>query len=456
MNPYFSTEGQAAAPEQILLRREARAEEQRRLLALGGQSLISFTMNIPGACKSFPLATAAFDEGMAQIRQAVAALPLLHAAHSEDVAGCEAFFLLDAPAREVKRRCVELEQSHPLGRLWDIDVLRPDGTAVSRWELGLDARRCLLCGREAKLCARSRAHGLEVRVRMLSVLGDFFCAEAADAVGSCAERALFAEVCTTPKPGLVDRRNNGSHSDMTLATFTDSIHALSPWFPAFYRAGWFCDEPRRLFQTLRALGIEAQREMYAATGGVNTHKGSVFSFAVLCGALGALQASRRAPCTLSDLQESCRDIAEHSLADFKAVTPDTAGLRCYQEHALYGARGEAAQGFPNAIECALPALQLWLERGADLNGASVAALLHLIGQIDDTNMIHRGGVLEARRRRSEAAELYDILTVDTIIPTATALDESYIHANLSPGGCADMLAVSLFLFFVLNEKIVIY
>ena len=457
MNPYFSTEGQAAAPEQILLRREARAEEQRRLLTLGGQSLISFTMNIPGACKSFPLATAAFDEGMAQIRQAVAALPLLHAAHSEHAAGCEAFFLLDAPAREVKRCCVALERSHPLGRLWDIDVLRPDGTAVSRRELGLDARRCLLCGREAKLCARSRAHGLEeIRVRVLSILGDFFCAEAADAVGSCAERALFAEVCTTPKPGLVDRRNNGSHSDMALATFADSIHALSPWFPAFYRAGWSCDEPRRLFQTLRALGIEAQREMYAGTGGVNTHKGSIFSFAVLCGALGALQASHRAPCTLSALQESCRNIAEHSLADFKATTPDTEGLRCYQEHALYGARGEAAQGFPSAMECALPALQLWLKRGADFNRASVAALLHLIGQIDDTNMIHRGGVLEARRRRLEAAELYDILTVDTIIPTATALDESYIRANLSPGGCADMLAVSLFLFFVLNEKIVIY
>lgn len=177
---------------------------------------------------------------------------------------------------------------------------------------------------------------------------------------------------------------------------------------------------------------------------------------MLCGALGALQASRRAPCTLSALQESCCNIAEHSLADFKATTPDTAGLRCYQEYALYGARGEAARGFPSAVKCALPALRLWLERGADFNGASVAALLHLIGQIDDTNMIHRGGVLEARRRRSEAAELYDILTVDTIIPTVTALDESYICANLSPGGCADMLAVSLFLFLVLNEKIVIY
>ena len=457
MNPYFSTVGRAAELEQILLRREARAEEQRRLLALGGQSLISFTMNIPGACKSFPLANAAFDEGMAQIRQAITVLPLLYAAHSEHATGCEAFFLLDTPAQEVKRRCIILERSHPLGRLWDIDVLNPDGTAVSRRELGLDARRCLLCSKEAKLCARSHTHSMEeIRMRMISILGDFFCDEAASVIGRCAEHALSAEVCTTPKPGLVDQRNNGSHSDMTIGTFADSIQALSFWFPAFYRAGWACDEPQQLFQKLRALGIEAQREMYEVTGGVNTHKGSIFSFAVLCGALGALQASHRAPCTLSALQESCRNIAEHSLADFKATTPDTEGLRCYQEHALYGARGEAAQGFPSAMECALPALQLWLKRGADFNRASVAALLHLIGQIDDTNMIHRGGVLEARRRRLEAAELYDILTVDTIIPTATALDESYIRANLSPGGCADMLAVSLFLFFVLNEKIVIY
>lgn len=106
-------------------------------------------------------------------------------------------------------------------------------------------------------------------------------------------------------------------------------------------------------------------------------------------------------------------------------------------------------------ECALPALRLWLERGADLNVAAVAALLLLIARVDDTNMIHRGGAQEAKRRREEAAAVYDALTVDTILPTAAMLDEDYIRAHLSPGGCADLLALTLFLHFLLREGLVV-
>lgn len=266
MHSYLSTEGIAATPLDILSHRESLAREQQRLLALGGQSLISFTMNIPGSCKKFPLAAAGFHEGIHQISASFPAASVLYRSSNESVGGYDAYFLLDIAPLEVKRICMSLEGSHPIGRLWDIDVLCSDGSSVSRQSLGELPRACFLCGRDAKICARSQAHDiLEVRNKVISLLDSFFCNDAARVVGDCAERALLTELCTTPKPGLVDLRNNGSHSDMELSTFLESIRAIAPWFSSFYALGWSCHEENALFRKLRTAGLEAERAMFSAT-----------------------------------------------------------------------------------------------------------------------------------------------------------------------------------------------
>ena len=158
---------------------------------------------------------------------------------------------------------------------FDIDVLGPDSVPLSRSVLGLPPRSCLICGENAKVCARNRTHSMElVRWRTAQILNDYFKEQSADQAAAAAVRALLYEVSATPKPGLVDRNNSGSHQDMDFFTFVDSSSALIPWFRDFFSIGWeHGDETGdRLFERLRFAGQNAEAKMFSATGGVNTHK----------------------------------------------------------------------------------------------------------------------------------------------------------------------------------------
>jgi len=340
---------------------------------------------------------------------------------------------------------------------------------------GQDARQCAahnLRGQAAELHAARDLRGRAVEQHAARDLRG----RAADRAASCAVRALLYEVSATPKPGLVDRNNSGSHKDMDFFTFLDSSSALIPWFRDFFCIGWdyAADSDGKLFSRLRAAGVEAEAEMFKATKGVNTHKGLVFSFAILCGALGKLYGGGDAgagtdsgassepghapqPGAESDwhlppdsdaLLDLCRRLGMCSLADFNAHSAATAGERQYSSYGLTGARGEAAAGFPSALKYGLPALKHWLGQGFSLNGASVLALLSMLSEVDDTNMIHRGGRALAQEAKKEAGALLSRITPASFKSLLTDLDTTFIQKNLSPGGCADLLAVSLMLYFL--------
>ncbi len=283
----------------------------------------------------------------------------------------------------------------------------------------------------------------------------------ADRAASCAVRALLYEVSATPKPGLVDRRNSGSHKDMDFFTFLDSSAALIPYFREFFCIGWdLAGEPASsLFKELRKTGQEAEAGMFSATGGVNTHKGLIFSSAVLCAALGNVYAGQPEGSGAADSRrvlDVCRSLGVCSLEDFArpssgAAHPSetvTAGERFHALYGIGGARGEAAAGFPSVTSVGLPALKKWLSDGYSLNDAACLTLLSILAAVDDTNMIHRGGLETARACKEEAAALLSQITPDNFKEKLTALDASYIRRNLSPGGCADILAVSLMFCFL--------
>lgn len=438
--PRFLSGPDASLPA-ILLRREQRADEQR---AFRGSTLVSFTMNIPGQRKQFPLETLGFQEGLSELRRAFGDA-ITHEQLCSAVTGDEALLSLTVSVEEAKAITVALEERHPLGRLWDMDVLTAEGRSLSRTALGHPQRRCLLCGDVAKVCGRSRRHSHEELFDAAAhTLYTYVRDRRADAAAQCALRALLGEVTVTPKPGLVDCRDSGSHTDMDLFTFVASSAAIAPWLRRFYLAGW--DGAEDLFDRLRTLGLGAERDMFAATKGVNTHKGLIFSMAILCGALGRCEAEWEKP-TLDAVLTLAAALGKQSLGDFGGST-STAGLQCYKTHGLPGIRGEAAAGFPSVSEVGLPALRKWLENGCSLNDAAAAALLSLIGAVDDTNMIHRGGYEKAQQCKEEAAALAQTVTVEALIPTLEEMNERYIAAHLSPGGCADLLALTLFLYFL--------
>ena len=433
--------------EQVLHSRTRRVERQQALLLEGAPCLVSFTLNIPGDIKQFPLAQAAFQEGLDLLRQAFGKSVLKEETIDEPT-GSEALLAVDADPVDTKRKTVAMEDDHPLGRLFDMDVLDPDGRSLSRTELGAPQRTCLLCGNSAKVCGRSRAHSLpELRQAIAVLLDNYFKNKYADTCMTAAWRAMLSEVSATPKPGLVDRNNSGSHRDMDFFTFVDSAAALAPHFRQMYLAGWdhVLDDPTALFARLRALGQQAEADMFATTHGINTHKGLIFSMGLLSGALGAQQ--RQGSATLDSVLTLCAEMGHCALNDF-STAPDTNGKRCYQTYRLPGIRGEAAAGFPSAVTIGLPTLRRWTEAGLSLNDASLYALLALLAQVSDTNMIRRGGLATAEAFRQQAQALLTHITPGSLAQELLALDQTYIRQNLSPGGCADLLALSLMLFFL--------
>lgn len=270
------------------------------------------------------------------------------------------------------------------------------------------------------------------------------------AVGRLAERALRSELELTPKPGLVDRANAGAHRDMDYASFDASIRAIAPWFARFFDRGVEGSGAgaREFLERLRRDGRGCERDMFTATGGVNTHKGAVFAFALLCAAAGRLRGRATpvaAAAVCAEVALLCRGLVAAELGAGRAAR--TAGERMYRAHGLTGARGEAQRGFATArLHGVLPYLRA-RAAGASDEQALHESLLRLMANNRDTNLVSRGGLAGLRFVRDGARRLLGatgIRAAERTIALA-AFDADLIERNLSPGGSADLLAVSWFL-----------
>lgn len=434
--------------------RERRAAKQKALLDRYRHTLLCFTMNIAGPEKDNALIHQGMDIGHALLGQSFLRLGIEPIFQKFDAArtGCERFYVLPLAPEEAKRMGTDIEEASPLGRLFDMDVIRPDGTKVERQEIGLPGRRCLICGGEVWLCARARAHSAaELRGKTDEILRAAIRRARREQIARLACQALLAEANTTPKPGLVDRENNGSHRDMDIFTFAASSAALWPYFARCAAIGLDTAKqpPLETFEKLRIQGRIAEGEMLAATGGVNTHKGAIFSVGLVCAAAGRLEPSlwRRDDILLGECTAMTAGLTERDFAGLTQENAKTAGQRLYLQHGISGVRGEAERGFPLVRLVGLPRLEAALEAGLSLNDAGCAALIALMAQNVDTNIIHRSGLETQRRVAAQAGAMLR----ETPYPDRRALkqfDRGLIEANISPGGSADLLALCYLLHFL--------
>lgn len=193
--------------------REERAARQHQLLSQYGKTLISFSMNIPGPEKDNDLIRRGMSLGQRRLEQSLCAAGIVpeYRERRDAFTGGECFYVLPCSGETAKSITVEIEESDEAGRLFDMDVLTADGGRVDRLSLGLPGRKCLLCGRDAFLCACSRTHSAaELQRRAFSILEDALRNDKAETVAELACRALLYEALTTPKPGLVDCNNTGA------------------------------------------------------------------------------------------------------------------------------------------------------------------------------------------------------------------------------------------------------
>jgi triphosphoribosyl-dephospho-CoA synthase len=258
---------------------------------------------------------------------------------------------------------------------------------------------------------------------------------AARRIALLAVRSLHTELRLHPKPGLVTPLCNGSHHDMTADTFMRSLFALRHYFVRIAQAGCVAAP----FAVLRELGIAAECSMMRATRGINTHRGAIFAVGMLAAAIGA--ASREKAKKILDADE-----IQHAMRLYwgDALQSHAQSANRANTMPLTGARAEAASGFGSVFDLGLPTLRRALTLQRSWHHACVDTLFALITQIDDTNIVHRGGRAGAAEARMLAQQFVDAGA--TANPHwerhAAQVSARFVALNLSPGGAADLLAAT--------------
>lgn len=252
-------------------------------------------------------------------------------------------------------------------------------------------------------------------------------------VADLAERALRLELDTTPKPGLVDRQDNGAHKDMDYALMSKSISALRPYLTRLAVESAKDIDPAKI----KEIGIEAEKAMLKATGGVNTHKGALF-----CIGLSVAAASNLASATGSVQVYSFKELVSRAASEIPSAR-GTHGAEAKRSFKAVGALENARAAYPELFTD-------WLPYYLSLEGDPFRChktLLHIMTTLDDTNILHRRGAEGLAHAEAEAARLLQDFGESGL----SSLNKDFIRENISPGGSADMLSLTIFIESIINN-----
>lgn len=267
-------------------------------------------------------------------------------------------------------------------------------------------------------------------------------------IAHLATQALQAELDTTPKPGLVDKDNNGAHRDMDYALMQRSIDTLHPYFVKLAQLGSTDALPTHT--SIRDIGIEAEKAMLSATNGVNTHKGALFSMGLAV--VAAAHEERKIAANEEQIlkeRNGGEDVLVSLQTTIKALAasfPDTSGthgskakLLSKGTTAIKGALDNAREGYEMLFAEWLP---FYIERRKERDAYTLhKTLLRIMCDLDDTNVIYRTDLATAEEVKQEARALLDNFSEAAL----KDMDRHYTTRNISPGGAADMLSLTIFI-----------
>ncbi|SEA35904.1 triphosphoribosyl-dephospho-CoA synthase [Thalassobacillus cyri] len=255
-----------------------------------------------------------------------------------------------------------------------------------------------------------------------------------------AVNALVEEAELTPKPGLVDRDDSGAHQDLNFGLMVRSADSLKSTFADIGSAAFLQEPNQELREKIALIGRVGEKKMFEAVG-TNTHKGAIW-------ALGLLVASAAVHLPGTRLEKITGTAGEIAcFTDRKAPEISTNGSNVQQRFGVKGAREEAQQGFPHVIRVALPVLQEARQKGMSESMARLEALIQLISHVDDTCILHRGGIAALSAAKMKSKNIIQLGGVATAEgwEALSQLEQTLLKYNASPGGSADLLAAALFL-----------
>lgn len=333
----------------------------------------------------------------------------------------EVFARYIAPALGATVRFVGTEPLDPLTRRYNDAMLR---TLPRR---GIDVRVVERLEGQGKPVSASATRTMIAANRMHAAMEQVPPTSRPFIMAKFATDALCHELDTTPKPGLVDRHDNGAHADMDYITMRRGIEALRPWFVRLATLG--AESPTLLVADIRRTGLNAERSMLAATGGVNTHRGALFSLGLTAAAAMWLYAH-------SGCVES-KPLSEliSRLASGFTPTQDTHGTTVVRRDHVGGALANATGGYRDVFQTWVPYYRML----RDDRYREQKTLLKIMTTLDDTNVYYRAGAAVAQQIKEASAAVLAHFSPSAL----DDMNHEFIRHNISPGGAADMLALTI-------------
>lgn len=450
-------EGVSISLADLLAAKEQRQQRQNVLRNEHHLPLISITINMPGSVKNTALTRSLCDYAVYELKKSLSIIAEQRVCLPT---GPEALLVTTVDAYEAKKQCAFLEGSQSFARLLDLDVITAEGEILSA-QASRGLRTCYVCGQPAVYCMREFRHSQAEIQQAVKVLFQQFLAEQsrhisaqAEKIAALAVESMLYEVTCTPSPGLVNRVNSGAHKDMDFYTFMTSTAALSGTMERFAQAGLTFPGPlAELLPVLRMIGQAGEDAMFQATQGVNTQKGLIFSLGIVTAVTAFLLARHEfseealyqavAQMTEGMVRRELagrQDVEEHKL---------TAGEKLYKLYQIAGIRGEMEQGLP-AVRCqSLPQLRHSLKQGLAVNEALIETLLRLMTCVDDTTVMNRHSPEKMRlwvKQQVEPVFAAGGLAKIEGRRQLELMEKNFIAQNVSPGGAADLLAVTWFIY----------
>ncbi|TVP84410.1 MAG: citrate lyase holo-[acyl-carrier protein] synthase [Acholeplasmataceae bacterium] len=334
-------------------------------------------------------------------------------------------------ATTIKQALVMIEDTHPLGRLIDLDVYQPDGTPLARTSLGYAERSCFLCEQPAHICVREQRHDMK---DLVTFIHDKVHDDMQSRMTRLIDEVIMLELDLEHKFGLVERQTSGAHHDMNHALMIKAKDAIIPHLVNAFLIGLERGDPEGLLERARSLGIAAEQAMLTATAGVNCYKGLIFVLGLVLLATGVvIHRQEDMSMSFSHIKTMTKDI----LHEFDDHAETTSGIEAFEQYGIRGVRGEVHDGLPSVTK----ALSL-LEPDTQLDDVMLRKLLQvLIVESEDTVLLKRAGSLREYQLIKDEIAALDMSDL-TMVKHYT---RSAVQRGLSFGGSADLLVATLFI-----------
>ncbi|MEG0068413.1 citrate lyase holo-[acyl-carrier protein] synthase [Cetobacterium sp.] len=442
--------------EEFLLMREKRVEIQNSIINKFKKPILVLRANYPGEDKNNFIPKSIVEVIKKEITE-IFNSDILIVEKISSIEGPTYIFSIDYPGIEIKKIAMVIEDNHTLGRCVDIDVFDETGYPFSRSDFGGEKRKCLICENMAFVCGRTGAHSHKQIQNVIQEKYEQYLdiVETQESISNTfsnnALKSIVLEVSSSPSFGLVSPLTKGAHKDMDFFTFLDSSFALTPYLKSVSKAGYSPLPIDLIFKKIRYMGKVSEQEMFLATNNVNTHKGMIFLIGITLAMASKAKFENLSFRDISNLiSEMCKDI----LKDFDNIRSKsnlTHGEKLFLNHGIVGVRGIVKKGLDIIFDEAIDVFENSLLKENDINASMVRTLIFLMSSLEDTTILHRHDIHVLNNVKLEAMELHSMFEHSPLdISLLKEIENKYSKERISPGGAADLLAVTIFLQSIKN------